>query len=94
MRAIHKSELFPAERQRSANKRSTRGKSVKKEYDFSKGQRGLFHKPNAVLNVPVYLDKENRDFVAKLAESRHVDVSTLVNTLVRSHIPTSPRATR
>ena len=67
---------------------------MKKEYDFSKGQRGLFYKPNAVLNVPVYLDKDNRDFVAKLAESKHVDISTLVNTLVRSHMPTPPHAGR
>jgi hypothetical protein len=67
---------------------------VKKEYDFSKGQRGLFHKQGKTLNVPVYLDKKSRDFVTQLAKSRHVDVSTLVNTLVRSHIPAPPRTRR
>ncbi len=67
---------------------------MKKEYDFSKGRRGLFHKPGAVLNVPVYLDKDNRDFVARLAESKQMDVSTLVYSLVRSHIPAPPRPGR
>jgi len=67
---------------------------MKREYDFSKGQRGLFYKPNATLNVPVYLDKDNRDFIEKLAESKRTDVSTLVNTLVRSCNPAPPRAGR
>ena len=67
---------------------------MKREYDFSKGQRGLFYKANVTLNIPVYLDKDNRDFIARLAESKHMDVSTLVNTLVRSHNTTPPRANR
>jgi len=29
---------------------------MKKEYDFSKGERGKFYKPNVKLNIPVYLD--------------------------------------
>ena len=29
---------------------------MKKEYDFSKGVRGKFYRPNAKFNVPVYLD--------------------------------------
>ncbi len=65
---------------------------MKKEYDFSKGRRGLFHKAGATLNVPVYLDKDNRDFVATLAEKQQIDVATLVNKLVRSHIPAPPPA--
>ena len=67
---------------------------MKREYDFSKGQRGFFYKTNVTLNIPVYLDKDNRDFIARLAESKHMDVSTLVNTLVRSHNTTPPRANR
>lgn len=29
---------------------------MKDEYDFSKGERGKFYKPNARFHVPVYLD--------------------------------------
>jgi hypothetical protein len=31
---------------------------MKKEYDFSKGERGKFFRPNAELNVPVYLEPD------------------------------------
>jgi uroporphyrinogen decarboxylase len=31
---------------------------MKKEYDFSKGGRGKFYRPNAKFNVPVYLDNK------------------------------------
>lgn len=61
---------------------------MKKEYDFSKGQRGRFFHADATFNLPVYLDKENRAFVEKMAKSKHVDVSTVVNQLIRSHAQT------
>ncbi len=31
---------------------------MKREYDFSKGERGKFFRPNAELNLPVYLDPD------------------------------------
>jgi hypothetical protein len=57
---------------------------MKKEYDFSKAERGRFYRRGAVFNLPVYLDKENRAFVEKVAQSRHSDVSAVVNDLIRS----------
>jgi len=57
---------------------------MKKEYDFSKAERGRFYRHGAVFNLPVYLDKENRVFVEKVAQSRHSDVSAVVNDLIRS----------
>ena len=57
---------------------------MKKEYDFSKGQRGKFHRPDAKLNLPVYLDAEVQQFVERIAESKNADVSTVVNELIRS----------
>ena len=62
---------------------------MKKQYDFSKGQRGRFHRPGAVLNIPVYLDSDNRVSIEKIAQSKHLDVSTVVNDLIRSHLPAS-----
>lgn len=57
---------------------------MKKEYDFSKGQRGKFYKPGAKLNLPVYLNAEVRKFVEGIAESKRADVSTVVNELLES----------
>ncbi len=32
--------------------------NMKKEYDFSRGERGKFFRPDAELNIPVYLDPD------------------------------------
>ena len=57
---------------------------MKKEYDFSKGVRGKFYRPNAKFNVPVYLDGKVQRFVERIAEQKHTDVSSVVNRLLRS----------
>jgi len=35
---------------------------MKKEFDFSKGERGKFYRPGAKLNLPVYLEPDLRDY--------------------------------
>ncbi len=57
---------------------------MKKEYDFSKGERGKFYKPNVKLNIPVYLDAVAYSFVEKIAEKKQEDVSTIVNKLIKT----------
>ena len=57
---------------------------MKKQYDFSKAERGKFHRTDAKLNIPVYLESEVQDFVDKIAEARQSDTSTVVNELLRS----------
>ncbi|MDP6545305.1 MAG: hypothetical protein QGH60_15075 [Phycisphaerae bacterium] len=57
---------------------------MKKQYDFSKAKRGKFHRPDAKLNIPVYLESEVQEFVDKIAEARQSDTSTVVNELLRS----------
>jgi hypothetical protein len=57
---------------------------MKHEYNFSKGRRGKFYRPNVKLNLPVYLDDEVRAFVERIANSRRSDVSTVVNGLLRA----------
>ncbi len=56
---------------------------MKKEYDFSKGERGKFFRPNAKLNLPVYLDAEVLAFVQRIAKRRKTDLSSVVNQLLR-----------
>ena len=58
---------------------------MKKEYDFSKGERGKFYQPNARLNLPVYLDNDIAVLVQAAAERRQVDVQTVVNQFLRSN---------
>lgn len=57
---------------------------MKAEYDFSKAERGKFFRPNAVLEVPIYLDKTNQEFIAKLAKRKKKGMSEIVNQLLKS----------
>ena len=62
----------------------SRGDAMRKEYDFSKGERGKFYRPNAKLNLPVYLDEEVLAFVQRIARRRKTDLSSVVSQLLRS----------
>ncbi len=57
---------------------------MRDEYDFSKGERGKFYQQDAVFNLPVYLDEDNRAFVEQVAHRENLDVSTVVNSLIRA----------
>ena len=59
---------------------------MKKEYDFSKGERGRFYKDNLILNLPVYLDSDNLRFVEKIARDKKSDLNTIVNQLIKENI--------
>ncbi len=56
---------------------------MKKEYDFSKGERGKFYRPDAEFNLPIYLEPEIAEFVEKLAIEKEVDRSQIVNMLLK-----------
>lgn len=56
---------------------------MKKEYDFSKGVRGKFYRPNVRLNLPIYLDNDIAEFVQKYAKRNNVDAQTVVNEILR-----------
>jgi hypothetical protein len=57
---------------------------MRKEYDFSKGERGKFYRADAEFNLPVYLDSDNFFFVKEIAKRKDSDASTVVNELIRS----------
>ena len=59
---------------------------MKKEYDFSKGERGKFYNKNININIPVYLESETLTFVQQIAEKKNSDVSTVVNDLLKHDI--------
>lgn len=56
---------------------------MKEEYDFSKGERGKFYRPNAILNLPVYLDQDVLDYFSSKAKAKGIDMQKLVNELLR-----------
>jgi hypothetical protein len=60
--------------------------NMRKEYDFSKGQRGKFYRPDVKLNIPIYLDEEVSAFVDKIASKKKIDRSSVVNQLLRGDI--------
>ena len=59
---------------------------MKEEYDFSKGERGKFYKPDLELRIPVYLQKDISEFLQKLASEKGTDVGTIVNDWLRRNI--------
>jgi hypothetical protein len=60
--------------------------NMRKEYDFSKGERGKFYRPDMKLNIPIYLDEEVSAFVDKIASKKRIDRSSVVNELLRVDI--------
>jgi hypothetical protein len=63
--------------------------NMRKEYDFSKGERAKFYRPDMKLNIPIYLDEEVSAFVEKIASKKGVDRSSVVNELLRGDIKIS-----
>ncbi len=56
------------------------------EIDFSGGTRGKFHRPNARLNLPVYLEADVQSQLAEMASRRGVPLSELANELLKKEI--------
>jgi hypothetical protein len=59
---------------------------MKKEYDFSKGERGKFFRPDVELNIPVYLEPQIADAVREYARKRNTNIGTLVNQRLRKDL--------
>jgi hypothetical protein len=59
---------------------------MKPEYDFSQGQRGRFYRPDAQLNLPVYLEADVLDYLRERAQSKGVDLNDLINDILKKDI--------
>ena len=59
---------------------------MKKQYDFSKGVRGKFFKPNLALNIPIYLDAKLQKRVEEVARRKGQDVGAVVSRFVRKEL--------
>jgi hypothetical protein len=56
------------------------------EIDFSQGARGQFDRPDIKLHLPIYLDETIQVRLASLANAKGVELSDLVNALLRKDI--------
>ena len=56
---------------------------MRKEYDFSNGERGKFYRTELKLNLPIYLEGEVKEFVEKIAQRKKTDINCVVNNLLR-----------
>lgn len=59
---------------------------MKKEYDFSKSERGKFYSKDVKINLPIYLDSENQEFIQMIASKKNSDLSKVVNDLIKNNI--------
>lgn len=59
---------------------------MKREYDFSKAERGKFYKKGAALRLPIYLDTQLQAQLERLAQKKGEDVSEMVNRLVKKEV--------
>jgi hypothetical protein len=62
------------------------GDDLPNEIDFSDGVRGKFHRPNARLNLPVYLDADVQANLAAIAAAKGVTLSDIANDLLKRDI--------
>jgi len=56
------------------------------EIEFSGGVRGKFYRPDARINLPVYLDADVQAYLVALAARKGVPVSELANELLKKDI--------
>ncbi|GLS27912.1 hypothetical protein [Marinibactrum halimedae] len=59
---------------------------MRDEYDFTKGQRGKFFKPNTTMNLPVYLDHDVLVYFTDKAKSKGVELNKMINDLLKKDI--------
>lgn len=59
---------------------------MKEHYDFDKGERGKFYRKDAVFKFPIYLDEGVQNYLATKAEGKGIELSDLVNDLLKKEI--------
>ena len=59
---------------------------MREEYDFSKAERGKFYRADADVHLPVYLDLPIQLRLSELARDKGIDLSALVNALLKKDI--------
>jgi len=66
---------------------------MKDEYDFTDAEQGKFYRPIDSLDLPIYLDKEVREFFAHnfLNKDRDFSLTKVINSLIKQDIEISKK---
>ena len=59
---------------------------MKREYDFSKAERGKFYRKGAELRLPIYLDAKLQSQLERIAQKKGKEINEVVNQLVRKEV--------
>lgn len=59
---------------------------MKREYDFSKAERGKFYKGSVELRLPIYLETKLQNQLERLSRKTGKDVGDMVNELVKKEV--------
>jgi len=59
---------------------------MKREYDFSKAERGKFYRKGAELRLPIYLDAKLQGQLERIAQKKGKELSDVVNQLVKKEV--------
>ena len=64
---------------------------MKKEYDFTDAEQGKFYRPIEELDIPIYLDKEIKDFFLKNVQYKdsNFSLNKIINSLIKKDIAIS-----
>lgn len=64
---------------------------MKKQYDFSKGERGKFYRVNLELNVPIYLEPDVAKVIRERARKGRSSMGGVVNKYLRKSLRSSAK---
>jgi hypothetical protein len=59
---------------------------MKPEYDFAKGERGKFFRPDVEMRLPIYLNADIQAYLAECAAQKGIPLGEMVNTLLKQEI--------
>jgi len=59
---------------------------MKREYDFSKAERGKFYRPGAELRLPIYLDSKLQGRLERIAHKRGKELADVVHQLLEKDV--------
>ena len=64
---------------------------MKEEYDFTDAEQGRFYRPIEELDIPIYLDKEVKEyFIQKLrSKNQQFSLNEIINSLLKKDIEIS-----
>jgi hypothetical protein len=71
----------------------TQDEDMPNEIDFSQSVRGKFYRSGMKLNLPVYLDEELQIRLTNLARTKGVDLSDLINDVLKKDLELIETAT-